>query len=97
MILFDTPQEIIQKLSKLIETERKKQAMQQKELALKADVPLPTYRDFLYKHKISLEALLKLLIALRLFENIESLLKTKKVLSLEDIKRNDNLPKRIDK
>lgn len=45
--------EIIEKMSKSIENERKHQNLQQKELAYKADMPLPTYKDFIYKKKIS--------------------------------------------
>ena len=45
---------------KLIENERKIQKLQQKELALKANVPLPTYKQFIYSYKISLENIIKL-------------------------------------
>jgi len=64
-------------------------------LSQKASVPLPTYKDFLYKNKISLEALIKILVALRLFENIDGLLKEKENLTLNEIKNNQKLPKRI--
>ena len=45
MIELYTPLEIIEKAVQIIETERKVQKLQQKELALKANVPL----DFLKK------------------------------------------------
>jgi hypothetical protein len=95
MIELSTPNELIEQTVLLIENSRKKQKLQQKELVLKANIPLPTYKDFLYKKRISFENLLKLLIALRLFDNIAGLLKEQQVLSLNDIKNNNLLPKRI--
>jgi len=95
MIELSTPLEIIQKTVELIENERKVQKLQQKELALKADIPLPTYKQFIYLHKISFENLIKLFIALRLFDNLNSLLKNKQHQTLDDIKNKDSLPKRI--
>jgi hypothetical protein len=97
MIELSTPIEIIQQLSLIIEDERKMQKLQQKELSIKADVPLPTYKDFIYKQKISFESLLKLLIALRLFDNITGLLKKREIVSLSELKKENRLPKRIDK
>ena len=95
MIELSTPLEIIQKTVELIENERKVQKLQQRELALKADIPLPTYKQFIYSYKISFENLIKLFMALRLFDNLNSLLKTKEYKTLDEIKNNDSLPKRI--
>jgi predicted transcriptional regulator len=95
MVELATPLEIIQKAVSLIENERKIQKLQQKELALKADIPLPTYKQFIYSYKISFENLIKLFMALRLFDNLNSLLKTKEHKSLDEIKNKDSLPKRI--
>ena len=95
MIELLTPIEIIQKAVILIENERKMQKLQQKELAQKADIPLPTYKQFIYSHKISFENLIKLFIALRLFDNLNSFLKTKEHQTLDEIKNKDSLPKRI--
>lgn len=92
-----TPLEIIQKTVELVETERKVQKLQQKELAEKADIPLPTYKQFLYSYKISFENLIKLFMALRLFDNLNGLLKNKEYKTLDEIKLKDKLPKRIDK
>lgn len=97
MIELYTPLEIIEKAVQIIETERKVQKLQQKELALKANVPLPTYKQFIYSHKISFENLIKLFIALRLFDNLNGLLKNKEYKTLNEIKQKDKLPKRIDK
>jgi len=95
MIELSTPHELIEQTILLIENNRKEQKLQQKELANKANIPLPTYKDFIYKKRISFENLLKLLIALRLFENIAGLLKEKKLITLSDIKNKNKLPKRI--
>ena len=97
MIELYTPLEIIEKAVQIIETERKVQKLQQKELALKANVPLPTYKQFIYSHKISFENLIKLFIALRLFDNLNGLLKNKEYKTLNEIKQKDKLPKRINK
>ena len=54
MIELSTPIELIEKTIELVENERKVQKLQQKELALKADIPFPTYKDFVYKKRASL-------------------------------------------
>ena len=95
MIELYTPLEIIEKAVQIIETETKVQKLQQKELALKADIPFPTYKDFIYKKRASLENILKLFIALRLFDNLNGLLKQREIKSLEEIKNETKLPKRI--
>ena len=95
MIELSTPIELIEKTIELIENERKIQKLQQKELALKADIPFPTYRDFVYKKRVSFENILKLFIALRLFENLNGFLKQREIKSLEEIKNGTKLPKRI--
>lgn len=97
MIELQNPKSIIKDLSRNIEKERKRQGMQQKELALKASVPLPTYKNFIYHHKISLEAILKILFALRMFDNINGLVKEREVKTIEEIQKKDNLPQRIRK
>jgi len=96
MYLFSTPKELTKQLSVTIEKERLSQRLSQKELASRADIPLPTYKSFLYHHKLSLESLFKLLFALKMHDNIEGLLKEKQQQSLADLKE-DNLPKRIRK
>jgi predicted nucleic acid-binding protein len=90
-----TPKEIIEEIVQIVEKERRSQKIQQKTLAQKASMPLPTYREFIYNHKISLENLLKLLFALKLFKNIEGLLHQRSYESIEEIKQQEKLPKRI--
>ena len=92
-----TPYEIIEQTVEVIETERKIQHLQQKELAQKADIPFPTYKQFIYQKKISFENLIKLFIALRMFDNLKGVLKRNEYKTLDEIKMSDKLPKRIDK
>lgn len=93
--MLKTPYELMEQTVDLIETERKIQRIQQKELALKADIPLPTYKQFIYKKKISLENLFKLLIALRMFDRVGGLVKPKEQKTLDEIKAQNRLPKRV--
>ncbi len=95
MIELLTPLEMIKKAVNIVETERRAQRLQQKELAKIADIPLPTYKQFIYSYKVSFENLIKLFIALRLFDNLNALLKTKEHKTLDEIKMADKLPKRI--
>jgi ribosome-binding protein aMBF1 (putative translation factor) len=97
MIELQTPKSIIEDLIEVIENERKFQGIQQKELALKASMPLPTYKAFVYKKIISLENLLKILFALKMFDNISGLLKKRTFASIEEIENKNKLPKRIRK
>ncbi len=97
MIELNTPKSIITTLAETIEKERKRQNLQQKELSIRASVPLPTYKNFIYHHKISLENLLKVLFALRMHENINGLIKERDYKTIEEIKKKDDLPKRIRK
>jgi ribosome-binding protein aMBF1 (putative translation factor) len=95
MFTFNTPKELIQNLAILIEKERTAQSLKQEELAQKASIPLPTYKSFLYQHKISLENVFKLLFSLQLHENIEGLLKEKSYETLDEIKNKTPHPKRV--
>lgn len=97
MIELNTPLEMIEKTANLIENVRKQQKLQQKELALKADIPLPTYKQFIYHKKVSFENIIKLFMALRMFDNLNGLVKVQEYKTLDDIKMEDKLPKRIDK
>lgn len=97
MIELKTPKSIIEDLIEVIENERKFQGIQQKELALKASIPLPTYKAFVYKKKISLENLLKLLFALKMFDNMNGLLKKRAFASIDEIENKNKIPQRIRK
>ena len=97
MIELHTPKSIIATLAKNIEKERKRQNLQQKELSARASIPLPTYKNFIYHHKISLENLLKVLFALKMHENINGLIKEREYKTIEEIKKKSDLPQRIRK
>ena len=97
MIELSTPKSIIATLVKHIEKERKRQNLQQKEIAARASVPLPTYKNLIYHHKISLENLLKILFALKMHDNINGLVKEREYKTIEEIKKKDDLPRRIRK
>ncbi len=92
-----TPKEIILKMVEIVEKERRAQSLQQKELSNITSIPLPTYREFVYNKKISFENLIKLLFALKLFNNLNGLLHEKSYSSIEEVKQQDRLPKRIRK
>jgi len=96
MYLLKTPKEVIKDLATRIEEERKVQKLSQQMLSTKADIPLPTYKAFLYHQKLSVESLIKLLFALRMHDNIEGLLKQRTHQTLADLK-DDTLPKRVRK
>jgi predicted transcriptional regulator len=95
MLTLDTPKELIGTLAALIEKERRAQALKQNELAERAGMPLPTYKQFLYQQKISLENVFKLLFALKLYDNIAGLLHEREYTTLDALRRRDTLPKRI--
>lgn len=97
MIELQNPKSIIKNLAKNIEKERKRQKLQQKELAEKSSVPLATYKNFIYHNKISLEAVLKILFALKMTENINGLAKEREFRSIEEIENKDTIPQRIRK
>jgi len=94
MYLFDTPKELIAKLAQRIEKERRLQKIKQSELADKAAIPLPTYKQFIYHQKISVENLFKLLFALKLHDNIAGLLHDRPSATLDEL-REEKLPQRI--
>ena len=96
MYLLKTPKEVIKDLATRIEEERKTQKLSQQMLSTKADIPLPTYKAFLYHQKLSVESLIKLLFALRMHDNIDGLLKQRTHQTLADLKE-DTLPKRVRK
>jgi hypothetical protein len=58
---------------------------------------LPTYKQFIYSHKISFENLIKLFMALKMFDNLNGLLKSREYKTFDEIKNKDKLPKRIHK
>lgn len=76
--------------TKLIEKERIRKNMTQKELYKKAGVSSNSYSSFIKTHNSSFENIIKLLFALNMSENIKGLLTTNKFVSIDEIRRQKN-------
>jgi transcriptional regulator with XRE-family HTH domain len=88
MLHLYTEQEMLSRLSTMIERERIAQNVTQKELAELSGIPLPTYRSFLKNGKLSVENMFKLLFVLELDEKSEYLVKQRELKTLEEIREN---------
>jgi transcriptional regulator with XRE-family HTH domain len=88
MLHLYTEQEMLSRLSTMIERERIAQNVTQKELAELSGIPLPTYRSFLKNAKLSVENMFKLLFVLELDEKSEYLVKQRELKTLEEIREN---------
>jgi hypothetical protein len=70
-----TVEEIIDTVVSKVKEQQKLKNLSNAALAQKADIPLKTFEYFKYKHKISLSGLIKLLMALELKQELETLMK----------------------
>lgn len=98
MIELKTPDEIIDALVDNVERERKLKKYKQIDLCKKADVAISTYQNFIYKKNISLTTLIKLMYTLKMWDNLDGLIKYEQKLSIQDIRdinKKKELPKRI--
>jgi len=95
MIEFMTPYDIMAKFVDNIEKQRIRKNMTQADLYKKAGLSASGYGKFIKNKRASFENILKLFIALRLFDNLNGLLKQREIKSLEEIKNESKLPKRI--
>ena len=75
-ILFYSVPELMEKIVKRIEKERLRQNITQEELARKASISPATYRNFVYKKKISLENFIKVLKKLRMEDALRLIVDT---------------------
>lgn len=75
-ILFYSVPELMEKIVKRIEKERLRQNITQEELARKAGISPATYRNFVYKKKISLENFIKVLKKLRMEDALRLIVDT---------------------
>ena len=75
-ILLLPTNKLMDKIIKRIEKERLRQNITQEELSKIAGIPVSTYRNFVYKKKISLENFLKILKRLRMEEAIRFIVDT---------------------
>jgi transcriptional regulator with XRE-family HTH domain len=97
-LVSNTPFEYITQLIDTIEKTRKKRKIRQTDLCSLADVSISTYQAFIYKRKISLETLIKIMYVLKMGENLERMCKYDEPLSLDEIRERrskKNLVKRI--
>lgn len=84
------PNEYLQELKDMIENERVNQELKQPELAKKAGVNFSTYTKFITTNNISLERLVKLLIALKLTDKLDMLVKKTEFTSIEQLRKLDD-------
>jgi transcriptional regulator with XRE-family HTH domain len=89
MFLKKKPNEYLQELKDMIENERVNQDLKQTELAKKAGVNFSTYTKFISINNISLDRLVKLLIALNLTDKLDMLIKKTEFTSLEQLRKID--------
>ncbi len=75
MLILKSIKEIQEYLSKKIKDERLVQNLTQKELALKANIPLATFRRFEQKGEGSIKDFIKILVALGRVNELENILK----------------------
>ena len=82
-----TPNEIAENLAEKIKQQRKKLKVSQQELAQKSGVSLGSIKRFETKYEISLQALIKIAIALDLDRDFENLFITKTYKSIDEVIR----------
>lgn len=84
-ILTDTPQTKPMQIACRVKQRRTTLRMTQAALAMRADIPLPTYRVFEKSGKISLIGLLKIGMALNCLEDFDRLFANQEYASLDDM------------
>lgn len=84
-ILTDTPQSKLLQIAGRVRQRRLRVRMTQAALAMRADIPLPTYRVFEKSGKISLMGLLKIGMALNCLEDFNHLFANQEYISLDDM------------
>jgi transcriptional regulator with XRE-family HTH domain len=84
-IIENTPNAILTGIAGRVKQRRLDSALTQKELAIRADIPLPTYRRFERTGEISLRALVMLSIALGMNDEFSTLFSAKTYSSLDDL------------
>lgn len=97
MFFLKTPNEYLQELKEMIENERVNQELKQTELAKKAGVNFSTYTKFITTNNISLDRLIKLLIALKLTDKLDMLVKKTEFTSIEQLRKLDDDKSKIKK
>jgi predicted transcriptional regulator len=98
MIELQTPSEILDTLVENIEKQRIRKKIKQSELCKIATVPLSTYQTLLYKKKISIVSLIKIMYSLEMWDNLQGMIEYQEVSSIEEMKRmhkKSKLPQRV--
>ena len=80
-----TPNEIAKELVEKIKQQRKKLKISQIQLAAKSGVSLGSIKRFESKYEISLNSLIKILIALNLERDLENLFTQKNYASIDEV------------
>ncbi len=93
-ILTDTPQAKLMQIAERVKQRRLALRLTQAALAMRADMPLPTYRVFEKSGKISLMGLLKIGMALNCLEDFNRLFTEPEYTSLDDMLSARTIPKR---
>lgn len=91
------PQQYLQHIKELIESERVTQDLKQSELAIKAGISYGTYTKFVSTNNISLDRLVLLLIALKMTDKLDVLVKKNEFTSIEQLRTLDEDNLRIKK
>jgi len=84
ILLYTTP-ELIEKIVKRIEKERLRQNITQEELARRAGISSATYRNFVYKKKISLENFIKIMQRLRMEDALRLIVDTPREIEMAEV------------
>ena len=86
MIEFMTPYDVMEQFAKMIEKERIRKNMTQKDLYRASGMSASAYRSFLDSKNTKFENIINLLFALDLTSKIEELIKVEEFISLEEIR-----------
>ena len=86
MIGFMTPYDVMEKFVEMIEKERIRKDMTQKDLYRASGMSASAYRSFLDTKNTKFENIINLLFALDLTSKIEELIKVEEFISLEEIR-----------
>ncbi len=84
ILLYTTP-ELMEKIVKRIEKERLRQNITQEELARRAGISPATYRNFVYKKKISLENFIKIMQRLRIEDALRLIVDTPREIEMAEV------------
>ena len=89
-LIENTPDVIMRGVVARVKERRLERAFTQKELAMRANIPLPTYRRFEKTGEISFRSLVMLGIALGMTEEFSTLFSTKTYKSIDELLKLNN-------